>query len=349
MKPDTYPMLKTSLQLCSLFFALLFNSLLIFLVKTKSPKKMGTYKYLMIYFALFAIFFTCLENVVQPYAHTHGCSFLVIMRLAPNSLINPKIAFFLICFLTGCFGFTIALISIHFVFRLFALERRGKLRYFDRKYLPFWFSIPVFVGANHTLLSVLVFAPNEHFSDYVRKSVFENYGLLIDDQVYMGAYFYPPDASGTPKLDWTVALGFVDLFLTASVSFSILIYCGSRSYCKIKNLMKEGRSRYTRNLQKQLYKALVVQACIPTVLMFVPVGIFISAPLLYLNVEFLSKLTTITYAVYPAIEPIPIIFIVDDYRKATVSMLKLDWCKRNKVSNTNEEVSTTENSGNAQI
>lgn len=51
--------------------------------------------------------------------------------------------------------------------------------------------------------------------------------------------------------------------------------------------------------------------------MFIPVGIFVAAPLFYLNVAWVSKTATFTYALYPAIEPIPIIYIVDEYWKAT--------------------------------
>lgn len=116
-----------------------------------------------------------------------------------------------------------------------------------------------------------------------------------------------------------------------TTSFLIFTYCGVRSYLEIRMLIQDGRSKYTKNLQKQLYKALVVQvidgcfckaevfpqACIPTLLMFIPIGFFITAPFFYLNVTWMSKVATITYALYPAIDPIPIIWIVDEYRKAT--------------------------------
>lgn len=54
------------LQLSSLLCAILFNSLLIYLILTKSPKKMGTYKALMIYFSAFSMVFAIIDIIVRP-------------------------------------------------------------------------------------------------------------------------------------------------------------------------------------------------------------------------------------------------------------------------------------------
>lgn len=181
LSPEVYISLKASVQYISTLFAVTFNLFLIYLVQTKSPKKMGTYKYLMIYFSIFAILFTCLETVAEPvrtigsslnnrvfqYGHNYGCTFLVIIK-TETSLIGPGLASILICFLIGCFGFTISMIAVHFIFRFFALERQGKLRYFDVKYLPIWFAIPILAGVNLTLLCYFVFKPTKELSDYVR-------------------------------------------------------------------------------------------------------------------------------------------------------------------------------------
>lgn len=64
--PPSYEDVKTLVQWLSFFFSILFNSLLVYLILTKSPKKMGNYRYLMIYFSCFAMFFSTLDVIVGP-------------------------------------------------------------------------------------------------------------------------------------------------------------------------------------------------------------------------------------------------------------------------------------------
>ncbi|CAD6190283.1 unnamed protein product [Caenorhabditis auriculariae] len=58
------------------------NGLLIYLIKTKSRKEMGSYKYLMMSFAFFGIFFSATDLLVQPLMHVYGPTFNAIMILS---------------------------------------------------------------------------------------------------------------------------------------------------------------------------------------------------------------------------------------------------------------------------
>ncbi|EFP01112.1 hypothetical protein CRE_09954, partial [Caenorhabditis remanei] len=75
MLPKTFHSIKFIVQTLSVILSFLINFLLINLIITKSSKKMGTYRYLMVYFCCSSIFFSFMDIVVQP---VHGVNMLHI-------------------------------------------------------------------------------------------------------------------------------------------------------------------------------------------------------------------------------------------------------------------------------
>ncbi|CAI2350481.1 unnamed protein product [Caenorhabditis sp. 36 PRJEB53466] len=54
---------------------------------------------------------------------------------------------------------------------------------------------------------------------------------------------------------------------------------------------------------------------------FVPVGLYLTLPLIGVDWEAIGQIVTYIYAMYPALDPLPIIFIIDNYRYAILDML----------------------------
>ncbi|EGT42988.1 hypothetical protein CAEBREN_07340, partial [Caenorhabditis brenneri] len=50
--------------------------------------------------------------------------------------------------------------------------------------------------------------------------------------------------------------------------------------------------------------------------MYFPVGAYLILPLFGVNIAPFSKLVTFVYAAYPAVDPLPLMFIIDNYRYA---------------------------------
>ncbi|CAJ0934548.1 unnamed protein product, partial [Mesorhabditis belari] len=65
--------------------------------------------------------------------------------------------------------------------------------------------------------------------------------------------------------------------LIMSVTSSFIVYCG---WALKKSLQEEGKSTKTRNMQKELFKALIFQLLVPLATVYFPVSIFFLAALL---------------------------------------------------------------------
>lgn len=195
MDSKTFLKIKTTVQTLSVLLSTFINSFLIFLIITKSSKKMGNYRHLMIYFCCCSIFFSSMDIIVQPVIHSHRSAFFMIMDLRSRG-IPFEMAVIMICeslmsgedealcsgAMAGCFGVIIYGIAIHFIYRYFALQRfhstfpfyafgifrEGRVRYFDKKYLPIWFLIPLVGGIAWTLVSFFLFPMTPVTSEYIR-------------------------------------------------------------------------------------------------------------------------------------------------------------------------------------
>ncbi|CAI5448467.1 unnamed protein product [Caenorhabditis angaria] len=301
---------KDGIQSISSIFSFFTNSLAIFLIFTKSPSKMGAYKYLMIYFALVSIVFSMFEFSVKPFMHTHQSCLIVFAKRLEGFSENTNLL--ILCAACGTVSVTISIFAIHFIFRYFAIERKGKLAYFQGFYLIFWIIVPLISGLIWLISIRVLLGPNETTSNFIRQKILETYGFDMSEIVYVAAFY------GTQNdLKYNVIAGMVSLFLNLTFSIGIVLFCGFKIFRKVKLLDKiEGESKYTKRLQKQLARALVIQTLLPICLVIIPLATVFILPIFDIGLNGFTEIVNLSTAIYPAVDPLPTILIVDNYRKS---------------------------------
>ncbi|EFP10809.1 CRE-STR-171 protein [Caenorhabditis remanei] len=336
MRPETFELLKTSTQIASVILSVLFNSFLIILIITKSAKKMGNYRHLMVFFCCCSIMFSSMDIFVRPVIHTHKSAFFMIMDLR-NRELSMDFAGVMICAMAGCFGVIIYGIAIHFIYRYFALERHGRIKYFDKKFLPIWFSIPILGGVSWTLVSWFLFPMAPVTSAYIGPAIREAFDMDINRSAYAAAIFYPLDENGQKLFNAKCGIGLILYLLIMSIPFCIVLYVGVKSAGKIKQFPS---SNYGKGLQVQLLKALIAQTVIPVLLLFVPFGVLFLCPIFEIDCKPLATVLTFVYAIYPVVDPLPIFFFVQSYRNAVSEIFVCFHCRgKSRVHIAPEEVS----------
>ncbi|CAL2039473.1 unnamed protein product [Caenorhabditis brenneri] len=235
---------------------------------------------------------------------------------------TPTLAFLLVTLLCGCFAVSITTISIQFVFRYFAMERKGRIAYFRGKYLIIWFLVPMLSATIWIIQDWIFLSPTTQMTEYIRETVMINYGINVSDITYCGTLFYPTDSNGVASLDYKQLYGYLLFCVTMGSTFWIVVIFGFKSYKLVRELPKHGESAYTYKLQNQLFKALVAQAFIPITFLFIPIGLLFTAPILHFDIEPASFLITIFFSMYPAVDPLPIMLIVADYREGMSELFR---------------------------
>lgn len=97
-------------------------------------------------------------------------------------------------------------------------------------------------------------------------------------------------------------------------SFFTVCYFGYQTFRELRKLKYSNVSLKNKTLQVQLYYALVTQTLIPVILLQLPATILFLSVFVSFDVGEFSGLVAMTIAVYPAIDPLPTMFIVTSYR-----------------------------------
>ncbi|CAP34023.1 Protein CBR-STR-183, partial [Caenorhabditis briggsae] len=312
--------IQNRIQHFSTIISFFLNSVMIYLIVIFSPKKIGTYKYLMIYISFFQMFYSIMDVISLPVYHTVSSVFVVFKDIHEEDYIPVWVHYWLLVVYTGCYGFCMGIFGIHFFYRFLAIYGHSKiLKTFDTWKLFLWLLIPPIFAFIWAITVGICFAPTPETSLEIQQSILESYDLKIDQIVYIAAFIWPKNpGTGRKQLNLRPAIGIGIEELIVVSSLSAIFYFGSRCYYKIQEHMKVAISvsKITKNLHRQLFYALVMQTVIPLLLLHIPVSGLFMFPILDSDLGFLTGFVTITIAIYPAIDPLPTMFIIENYRKA---------------------------------
>ncbi|EGT37235.1 CBN-STR-183 protein [Caenorhabditis brenneri] len=324
--------IQNRIQHVSTGISFFLNSVLIYLICIYSPKKIGTYKYLMIYISVFQMFYSIMDAISLPVYHTVSSVFVVFKDIHEEDYIPVTLHYWLLVVYTGCYGFCMAIFGIHFFYRFLAVYGHVTLlKTFENFYLVFWLLIPPTFGFIWAMTSGIFFAPTPETSREIQQSIRESYELEMDEIVYIAAFIWPKNENtGKKYLNMTPATGIAIDQIVVVTSLSAIFYFGSRCYYKILDTMKiaVSISRLTQNLHRQLFYALVMQTAIPIMLLHLPVSGLFMFPIMDSELGFFTGFVTITIAMYPAIDPLPTMFVIENYRKAVFGFFSTVFCCR---------------------
>uniref|UniRef100_A0A1I7U9F6 Serpentine Receptor, class J n=1 Tax=Caenorhabditis tropicalis TaxID=1561998 RepID=A0A1I7U9F6_9PELO len=218
-----------------------------------------------------------------------------------------------------CFGFSMAIFAVHFIYRYGAVNRK-----FYRKYLSgykeiYLYVFPVCSGSVYGFICWLFLWKDEDKNEYLRSTVMENYGLDIERCSYVSARFWLIDGNGNVYPDARMFFAILLAWIVLGASLFSVIYFGVRYYRWFLDLLKKqtSQSQFLKSLHNQLFHSLLVQCFLPLILMYIPAGIVFIFPMLNIHLNVNYGFIGLTTAIYPAIDPFPTIFIIKKYREST--------------------------------
>uniref|UniRef100_A0A1I7U9I8 Serpentine receptor class r-10 n=1 Tax=Caenorhabditis tropicalis TaxID=1561998 RepID=A0A1I7U9I8_9PELO len=309
------------IQEISAVVSITINIILIWLVLTKSPKNLGAYRWLMVYISVFEIIYSILDVILAPQHFSDGPTFLVIVG-TKNKLFGPETLTLLNAFYWGFFGASMAVFAVHFVYRWLVVTNNRLLRSFQDWRICLWFSIPLWYGMTWICTGYFLSAPNESTTDSIRDSVKAMFELEFNEYIYLGPHLF--DRKGDGKVDFHLNAFATILVITITIitSLTIVLIFGYLCYARINRLVATtSDSLKFKKLQKQLFYSLVIQTLIPFVLMHIPGGIMTAFVIFDIDLSVYSAVLSMTIAIYPAVDPIPTLVIVESYRNTLLRLL----------------------------
>ncbi|CAI5453484.1 unnamed protein product [Caenorhabditis angaria] len=287
---------------------------------------MGNYRILMFSFSILGLTTSTIDILNKPMVHiTQGM--YIIFSL--NTLKLPKFwAQCLNALNCSCYGMTISLLAVHFVYRYIAVSRPSRMKLFTWPYSLIWIIFCLELSLEW-FITALFFAPQTPEIDVtINQSMINTYNLSIGQYIYAGNKYYWIDESKNQKHlsipDLLFVLNIVKIIL---ICVFIVFYCGISTYRKMKAL--NYTSKRTNSLQQQLFKALIVQTIIPMVTMLLPAGLMMIAPFFEATVGPIEGLVMTVITTYPFLDPIVVMYFVQDFRVALYNAI---CCKKSPFS-----------------
>ncbi|CAP30584.1 Protein CBG25138 [Caenorhabditis briggsae] len=287
------------------------NSLLIYLIITRSDKQLGDFRYIMGCFALYAIFYSWVEIFTQPLTFIEGPALGVIVD---SGLRNYKmLGHYVVCLFCACFGLCITLLSTQFYFRYLAMCRPNKLESVSgsRLYLIFIPSLLVFVG---WYINVLIgMADTYEKQNFLREPFLNNFSIDSYQIAFVVCMLWTIDQDGGKNwnlVDCVAAL--INVFIIG-FCFIFILVCAKKIYKNSKEF-KMFVSSKTKELNRQLFLCLILQTLIPFILMYCPVGLLYIFPFFEIEVRWLVSIPALSCCIYPSIEPLIAIFCIKGFR-----------------------------------
>ncbi|EGT30726.1 CBN-STR-46 protein [Caenorhabditis brenneri] len=172
-------------------------------------------------------------------------------------------------------------------------------------------------------LSLFFFGrPDEYSDGYVRKEFLEIYRLDPNEVAHFNLVPYASDNS----LRWNDLLFILTGCALIGLQYLIIIYCGFSMHFTMNEELSHF-SMLNQKLQRQFFKALVVQTLIPTFLFVFPACPLLIGPLLDLQWSMQSGGVIALLGLYPPVDSIAFMLIVTEYRKVIRGL----WDPRNQV------------------
>ncbi|CAI2354997.1 unnamed protein product [Caenorhabditis sp. 36 PRJEB53466] len=307
--------------------SILINAFLIILILTKSPSELGAYKYLMIIISIYEITYSLVDVIVEPVWYSVG-SVCVVLAVTKGKLINASVIEAMNSAYAGCFGFSLAIFALHFIYRYMVMSGNRLLKSFDSWKFFLWLSGPIFVGTFCSIVAGVICGRNEAKDERIRAPIFEAFGLKTDEFTYFGTFLYwESEMSPNGLAGVTTYSFFIVLSMITVAVFSV------KCYFKISVLMSHApSSAHFKSVQSQLFYALVAQTLIPIVLIYIPSTILFTKMFLDENLGQISDLVSITIAIYPAIDPFPTLFMIKNYRRAILGCVSGAWRRVKETS-----------------
>lgn len=161
-----------------------------------------------------------------------------------------------------------------------------------------------------------MFSNKTSYNFFSRTEIFNEYELNIENVARF--VMIPFNLDGSLRVKNTIYLLTVTFFI--AIQYLIIIYCGVRMHLQMnKELLKF--SVPNRKLQRQFFKALVVQIIVPAILFVLPAVPFIIFPFFDIKFTLKSGVVCALVAIYPPIESISFMYIVSEYRKIISSTI----------------------------
>ncbi|CAP25458.1 Protein CBG04823 [Caenorhabditis briggsae] len=304
------------------FFTALWSTVTLFiLVERKSPEAFSGYKNFLRIYCFYAFIFSIIDWLAQPSAlvdiHGFGYVFYSENRLFDLGVYAGHFVLIAYC---GCFIASSSFLSLNFIYRYVSICKPRHLIYFKgwRVILLFLYcAVPFGIWS---LLVYTIMGPTPERAAHLNLTT-----ILVEDVDLTGKPYvavlcrhvanYSYHKYG--EIEWGTMVAFLGLFGFQGFFYTVSLVCGFLTYNDTLNLFKKAQmSKELYKMQMQLLRAIVIQASVPLILVYIPPAIMILGGMSGIYVGQIGYFVVMSISIYPPIDSLVFLFSIHCYRSA---------------------------------
>ncbi|CAO4376900.1 unnamed protein product [Caenorhabditis nigoni] len=294
-----------------------FNTLLIYLTTCHTTKQIvGTYRNMIVIFALLGMWFATTDILVRPLLHSYNGSF-VYFTLGSTFRNSKSSAEKALLMYGGMYGVVISFIAVQFMYRACVLAKPSWAKHFDGFKLTIWLVFVLVAGviwANGSRIC----SPDEYAYQYIEHEIMVEYGVSVRKIAIFTFLAY--NADGTFRSNTLCSLG--SLGLLAMYLYTTCLICGTIMYRRMQGSMSSFSNQHEK-LQKQFFVALLYQITTPFLFCHIPCTALFLLPYLNLEIKFHSTIFLYAFNLYPLVDSMILLNVVSVYKQALKKFCKL--------------------------
>lgn len=209
----------------------------------------------------------------------------------------------------------LSLLTVHFYYRYLSVTSPLRLSRFSMKWAPLWTFLVFANSAIWFIVCYFVNGPTPVKDETFRLEFIRAYCMQPEKYSYAGPQFFYDDLfTGETRIHIPSFFSCGVMGCIMILTISAITFFGAQTYQHINRLSAISRSE-NKELQKQLFKTLVIQTIIPIIFMYIPVTIMILLPIFGLQIESTGNFIPIAVAIYPCFEPLVAMVCIKHFRK----------------------------------
>ncbi|PIC24178.1 hypothetical protein B9Z55_017606 [Caenorhabditis nigoni] len=157
---------------------------------------------------------------------------------------------------------------------------------------------------------------DDYSSEYLGKDILDKYGLVLFKQPVFVIVAY--DENGNVR--WENFFGLMVMSSLLGNQYGIMIYCAIVMSMKMQTKLSV-LSEKLQKVHRQFYHVLILQITTPTLTLFLPVFALYFVPYLNIEISFPTGTILCTFALYPALDLLIMVYIASYYNQALKGIL----------------------------
>ncbi|PIC22460.1 hypothetical protein B9Z55_016511 [Caenorhabditis nigoni] len=175
----------------------------------------------------------------------------------------------------------------------------------------------LYCGSTALCISLLTAQFYYRYVALCKEVMAENYGVDLFNESFIGPMYYSYDENGARILRWVDIIASVGCSCMMGTGLSLIAICIFNIYWKLKNAGISMSSK-TKDLNRQLFITLSLQTMLPLVMLYIPIGTFITLPFFEIGLGRVGNYCGAAAGLYPAMEPLIAIFFIKDFRETVL-------------------------------